>query len=69
MNIVMDMSSYEVEKSAMEPAAGLKHDAGRPYAAVALQQLTPVAMQKKATMPATLAKVNVELWLSKMEQK
>jgi hypothetical protein len=67
MSIVMDMSSYEIEKPAEEKLASRSTKSYSNYAAVALQHASCAASPHKIPIPAALATVNVELWLVEMD--
>lgn len=68
MGIVMNMSSYEIERDSMENEYG--EEAVRagcnPMPALACQQQLLASYNRQAAMPADLAAVDVELFLKKM---
>jgi len=67
MAIVMNMSSYEIERDIVEAEYGKKALCSElnPALALSQQQFISTAIKQRA-MPASLATVNVELFLQKM---
>jgi hypothetical protein len=68
MAIVMNMSSYEIERSSVEAQYGENSWCSGPNPALAQLSLQPFISTaiKQRTMPADLATVNVELFLQRM---
>ena len=68
MGVVMNMSSYEIERDSMEAEYGeeVMCAGWNPAVALICQQQMVVPTDKQMAMPADLATVNAELFLQRM---
>ena len=68
MGVVMNMSSYEIERDSMEEEYGeeVMYAGWNPAVALARQQQMVVPTGRQMSMPAELAAVDAELFLQKM---
>ena len=68
MRIVMNMSSYEIERDSMENEYGGEavYAGWNPVAALACQQQQHMPGNRQSAMPTDLAMVDAELFLKKM---
>lgn len=64
MGVVMDMSSYEIERNPIETEETVRVGWNPEFALACQQQLAPC--NKQTAMSADLAMVDVELFLEKM---
>lgn len=65
MGVVMDMSSYEIERDSMESEKALRAE-WNPEFALACQQQQLAPCNRQTAMSVDLAMVDVELFLKKM---
>lgn len=68
MGVVMNMSSYEIERDSMEAEYGeeVMCAGWNPAVALICQQQMTVPTDKQMAMPTDLATVNAELFLQRM---
>ncbi len=68
MGVVMNMSSYEIERDSMEAEYGeeVMCAGWNPAVALVCQQQMVVPTDRQMEMPADLAAVNAELFLQRM---
>ena len=68
MAVVMNMSSYEIERDPMEAEYGeeIMYAGWNPAVALAYQQQMVAPANRQMPMPADLATVNAELFLQRM---
>jgi len=68
MGIVMNMSSYEIERDSMETEYGeeVMYAGWNPAIALVCQQQMAVPKNRQMSMPAELATTDAELFLQKM---
>lgn len=68
MGIVMNMSSYEIERDTNDAEYGdeVAYSGWNPAVALMCQQVAAESAARQATMPASLAMVDAEAFLQKM---
>ena len=68
MGVVMNMSSYEIERDSMEAEYGeeVMYAGWNPAVSLVCQQQVVVPTDREMSLPADLAMVDAELFLQKM---
>ena len=68
MGVVMNMSSYEIERDSMEAEYGeeIMYAGWNPAVSLVCQQQMVVPTDREMSMPVDLAMVDAELFLQKM---